>query len=362
MLNDKSLNSAWVAGLVWALISFSGAQEANTLSSAETEAGYDPLFNGKDLNNWHAYRSDKVTDAWRVKTDAPLGPRIENVAGEKRSIMTDNKYQNFDIKIDVKVTRDGNSGIFTRYEETALTEKDARSGPEFQVCGPENNDCSLEKRHFGSVYDLFGVSSSIRDTWYNAHGQWNQIRIVAFDSNYAHYGNGKKLLEYKIGTAEFIKAFNASKYANDVNNRRYYHIHPGAIMLQHHGEHGMAFRNLKAKELTVHPFLKEFPDGKWPEELPQDFVFGPPTTSLGSGMELVPSQITARHRGSGAIMVSVPLGHIDFQVTDVHGRQVPFIEMGEGRYSLSRHEGKFGIVVIRAILGNQSLSTIINLY
>ena len=262
------LFSALLAGELWA------QSPPNTLSEEEETAGYDLLFNGRDLNNWHAYRESAVTDAWAVRTNDPLGPRIENGNGRKVPVLTDKRYMNFDLKIDFQTPPGGNAGIFTRYEENAESYWRERSGPELQICGPEHSDCQSSIHTVGSCYDMFPVARALRDTWYNPPGEWNQIRIVAFDSNYVHYGNGLKLLEYKIGTEEFMAAYNRSQYASDGNNGNYYDIHPGGILLQHHGETGMTFRNIIAKELDVHPFTREFPSGEWPSALDQEFVFG----------------------------------------------------------------------------------------
>ena len=248
----------------------------NTLSEEEEKAGYDLLFNGQDLGGWHGYRTpDRVpSDVWSVRTDAPLGTRLQNRNSHKQHLLSDKTYTNFDLKIDVMTPVGGNSGIFVRYEEVATSAENARSGPEMQVCGPQHYDCRNVEHSFGTCYDLFPVNASIRSSWYNTPGEWNQIRIVAYDSNYVHYGNGMKLLEYKIGTQAFLQAYNASKYASDGNNGRYYDIHPGSILLQDHSTDGQAFRSIKAKTLSAHPFTQEFPDGDWPEELDQEYVFG----------------------------------------------------------------------------------------
>lgn len=294
-----SLAMAIGAGCMLTLQGQAYAQEANQLTTDEAAAGYDLLFNGTDLNNWHAYRLTDVTDAWTVKTNAPLGPRIENGNGNKLPILTDKKFTNFDLKIDVQTPVNGNSGVFTRYEEVATQSGNARSGPETQVCGPSHSDCASPKNGFGASYDMFPVKESLRTTWYNAPGSWNQLRIIAYDSNYVHYGNGKKLLEYKIGTPEYVAAYNASKYVSDGNNGRYYHIHPGGILLQHHGETGITFRNIKAKELTVNPFKKDFLDGKWPDTLSQSFVLEKTAVSLlqGARQRVTISRIQKRNPG-----------------------------------------------------------------
>lgn len=342
---------------IGSLAVLSNAQE-NKLSAAETAAAYDLLFNGTDMKGWHGYRTTTVPDAWTVKTTTPLGVRIENGNGNKTNILTDKKYKNFDFKYDVQTPAGGNSGVFVRYEETATNIADHRSGPETQVCGPSHPDCGSPKNSFGACYDMFPPKIT---NWYNPPGSWNQFRIIAFDSNYVHYGNGKKLLEYKIGTAEFLKAYADSKYASDGNNGRYYDIHPGGLMLQHHGEIGITFRNLKAKELDMHPFKREFKDGKWPDSLSQDFVFGA-TTGLGStsggysGPDISVSAV-----GSGSTLVKVAGEHTGFEAMGIDGRALPVRQTAEGAYLLDRARIPGAIAILRLRADGQSITKIIEL-
>lgn len=338
------------------------AQEVNKLNADETRAGYDLLFNGTDLSNWHAYRLTAVTAAWTVKNNAPLGPRIENLNNDpKLPILTNKKYTNFDLKIDVQTPADGNSGVFTRYEEIATQPGNARSGPEMQICGPADTDCAGETKHLGSCYDMFGVKASIRTTWANPPGQWNQMRIIAFDSNYVHYGNGKKLLEYKIGTQDFLRAYNESKYVSDGNNGRYYHIHPGGFLLQHHGEYGMTFRNVKAKELPLHPFKKEFPDGKWPETLSHEFAFAVPTSVAYSPEREVLGAITAETGSADLTLVRVAAEHSGFQAVGLDGRAVAFRKVSDGAYAFTRASNPSSLVVVRVRAGGRVVSKVVSL-
>jgi hypothetical protein len=360
MNNTRSLVlAACLAGLLTTKV---GAQDHNKLSSEESQAGYDLLFNGTDLSNWHSYRLNAVNGEWAVKTNAPLGPRIENLNPSSRlPILTNKKFTNFDLKIDVQTTAGGNSGIFTRYEEVATQPGNARSGPEFQVCGPNHDDCVGTTKHFGSCYDMFGVDPAIRTNWMNPPGQWNQVRIIAFDSNYVHYGNGKKLLEYKIGTQEFLTAYNRSKYVSDGNNGRYYHIHPGGILLQHHGEPGITFRNIKAKELTVHPLKLDFKDGKWPAVLDQGFTFGTPTGVKNSKEKKLLDGISTESVGSGLTLVRVAAEHSDFHAVHLDGRSIAFKKSAEGAYTLSRGDQAPGLVVVRVRAGGRLLSKLVSL-
>ena len=104
----------------------------NKLTSDESAAGYDLLFNGTNLTNWHNYGGADVSDAWKVRTNTPLGVRIEISSGTIQNILTDKPYKNFDFKVDVQTPANGNSGIFFRYEEEEPNAFDYRSGPEFQ--------------------------------------------------------------------------------------------------------------------------------------------------------------------------------------------------------------------------------------
>jgi hypothetical protein len=359
------LDGLAISGAIALLIaSGAGAQEQNKLSAQETQARYNLLFNGKDLSNWHAYRQTTVTDAWSVKTTAPLGARIENGTGTFLPILSGIKFKNFDLKIDVQTPAGGNSGIFTRYEETALSSGNARSGPEFQICGPNHNDCIEKEKQFGASYDMFAVKESIRPNWFNPSGTWNQIRIIAFDSNYVHYGNGKKLLEYKIGTADYLKAYNASKYADDGNNGRYYDIHAGGILLQHHTETGITFRNIKAKELGIHPFLKDFKEtGKWPEELSQEAVLWDTVVTVGIAgkRQSDPIAFSTAFDGSGAIRIQIDSKHEGFQTMGIDGRAIAHRKLASGTYSIGKTDGASGIVILRVRAGGQSQTHIVNL-
>jgi hypothetical protein len=337
------------------------AQE-NQLTPSEAAAGYDLLFNGKDLSNWHGYRTPgRVPSYWQVKSDGPLGVRIENAAGGTVPILADKPYKNFDVKIDVQTPVNGNSGIFLRYEEVVSYYGDARSGPEVQICGPDHSDCKSPLNAFGASYYMFAVTENLRTSWYNPPGSWNQIRVIAYDSNYVHYGNGKKLLEYKIGTTEFMNAYNASKYKSDGNNGRYYDIHAGGILLQHHGETGLTFRNLKAKELTVHPFKKDFANGKWPDTLGQGFVLESAPVSAQLKDESISDKVKLTSRNHGATEIRVLTPHSEFQALSTDGKALQFQRTSENTYSLSTPPNGAGIAIIRIRSEGRQLSKIISL-
>lgn len=343
----RPLIAGWLIGF---LATWAAAQMENTLTPAESTAGYDLLFNGSDLNDWHAYRSTELPgNSFAVKTDGPLGPRFEIVPG-RQPILTDKKFRNFDLKVDVKVPSIGVSGIFTRYEEISVDPNHSASGPWFLLCSPESGgECGGNGYSFGASYDLFRVEEPLRFSWHDTAGTWNRVRIIAYDSNYVHYGNGKKLLEYKIGTPEFFEAYNRSKFAYDGNNGRYYDIHFGGFMIQHHGEPGFAFRNFKAKELEVHPFRREFPDGSWPDSLPQDFVFGTAPSAF-HGERIAQRGFTSRRSGSGETLLQFASPPTDLRAAGIDGRAMQLRDLGRGVFAIPRQERNPGIIFLRFTL------------
>jgi len=350
----------------------------NKLSLQEEKAGYDLLFNGTDLNNWHAYRTNAVTNAWTVKSDGKLGARIENQSGDKLPILTNKKYQNFDLKINWQCPENGNSGIFIRYLEVAATANNKRSGPEAQVVGPKHSDGQNQNHTPGAAYDMFPVPDSLRHQWTNVSGTWNEFRIIAYDSNIVHYGNGIKLLEYKIGTPEYMVAYNKSKYAGDGNNGMYYDLHEGSFLLQHHGEIGITYRNIKAKKLSVHPFLQEFPKGKWPDILAQSYVLGKrgctvasspnydSTAEVGDGScvssvyqkEMVNLKVGLEKRG-GQFLIKLPMKYSKVNLYKINGSKIEIQKMGRLNYVVNEEQITSGLYFLTVRVGRQRFSKLL---
>ncbi len=356
--------------------------QVNTLSPQESQAGYDLLFNGKDLNNWHAYRSTGVNTYWTVETNAPLGPRIQNHSGSWEPILSNKTYKNFDMKVEIAPGVASNSGIFFRYQEIATNYGNARSGPEMQICAAGNSDCDSPLHKFGAVYDMFPVNDPVRNTWDKPAGQWNEVRVVAFDSNYVHYGNDLKLVEYKIGSPAFIAAYNASKYSGDGNNGNYYNIHFGSILLQNHNEPTpVSFRNLRIRELKVNPLRQEFKDGVWPATLPLSYVFGKrgcmdnlaknydPTAEVSDSsciaVTLIEKRIgklkvASRKLSEGVYSVTLTDTHSDFSVYTVAGQSIAFQKSDLNGY-VFKSPDKTGFLILKFRLGGTPVSRLISI-
>ncbi len=224
------------------------AQDHNVLTAAEKADGYVQLFNGKDLSGWKIYKSNATPKGWLVKSENGITHLETATGGQDNLISAQNDWQNFDLKVEWRVPNRGNSGIFIRYME--IDSWAGASGPEAQVVDINHSDGQTTLHRAGTCYDMFPLNPG-HETWWKPTGEWNQFRIVAYNNHVAHYGNGKKLLEYDFNSAAFATAFAASKYRDYPN---YKTVHPGAIFVQHHGETGIAFRDMRIKKLTQDPW------------------------------------------------------------------------------------------------------------
>ena len=127
--------------------------------------GYKSLFNGKDLAGWHISRTTHqgTTPNFFVKNTVLTG--MQHPFGQGGVLLTDKKYKNFELYLEVKLDSFCNSGIFLRSTE---------SGQAYQV----------ELAEPGGTGDLFGemlpISKPAQATgkaavWKPA--DWNSFRI-----------------------------------------------------------------------------------------------------------------------------------------------------------------------------------------
>jgi hypothetical protein len=237
-----------------------GAQTAhNTLSTEESASGYQLLFNGTNLTGWRGWNSLTPPNTWTVVAESTWNV-IRNTQGTSNPLITaDSSFQNFDLKYEYWIPSEANSGLFIRYNFYGKDPWGGNSGPETQIAALNNSDGTNTLHRNGTCYDMFGLNNDAVN-WDKTRlnntkndSVYHQFRIVAFNNRVAHYGNGVKLLEYDMTSSAYNTRYTASKYKDYPT---YKTVHPGGIYLQHHGEYGIRFRNLKIKKLTQSPWAQ----------------------------------------------------------------------------------------------------------
>lgn len=224
------------------------AAEANALTEAEKAAGWKLLFDGKSLDMWRGYNKDSLPKlGWVVKDGEMViektpEPRPEDFGGD---IITKEKFGNFELTVDFKITEHANSGIFY----FVMEEKDSamwHNAPEFQIIDNDSwaksdPDFNMDTHRTGDNYDM----ESCAGQYMNPVGEWNTARIVHNNGKVEHWLNGQKCLEYEVGSEKWKEQLAKSKFKG---YPQYALTKEGHIGLQDH-DHEVRFRNIKIRNL-----------------------------------------------------------------------------------------------------------------
>jgi hypothetical protein len=193
--------------------------------------GFAPLFNGRDLSGWQVM-GDR---SWSVKDGAIA------CSGEGHGwLRSDAQYRDFTLRLEYKVARNANSGIFLR----ARTDGDpAFTGMEVQVLDDYGEP--PDKHSNGALYDA--VAPAVNPS--KPAGEWNQVEITLWGDELTVFENGHKL--YAVNLSD--PALNAAQPPE----RKFPNRAPvGYIGLQNHGC-TVEYRNLRIREGFVPMFNGE---------------------------------------------------------------------------------------------------------
>ena len=91
-------------------------QKDNTLTKKEEKQGWQLLFDGTSTNGWHSFNKPQIGSAWNVENDAfHLGKKEDRDAGG--DAITNEVFGDFELKLDWKISPNGNSGIMFLVKE-----------------------------------------------------------------------------------------------------------------------------------------------------------------------------------------------------------------------------------------------------
>jgi hypothetical protein len=219
----------------------------NKLSDKEIEEGWELLWDGRTTEGWRGARLTGFPEKGWVIEDGILKV-LKSDGGESTNggdIVTVEKYRNFELKVDFKITHGANSGI-KYFVDTELNQGAGSSiGCEFQILDDNNHpDAKLGvngNRTLASLYDLIPAPS---DKKYR--GGFFNTALIKVDGNHVeHWLNDVKVLEYERNTQMWDALVNYSKYKVWPG---FGTAEEGHILLQDHGDE-VWFKNIKIKVL-----------------------------------------------------------------------------------------------------------------
>jgi hypothetical protein len=195
------------------------------------------LFDGSSTDAFRGFRRDTFpSKGWVVEGDA-----LKTVVGGDRcDLISKDRYKDFELELEWRVSPGGNSGVFY---DVAETETEAYfTGPEIQVIDDAGHaDAKNPKRTAGSLYDLITPGGRAKPA-----GEYNRFRIVKKNGHVEHWLNGAKVVEYQLGSPELTQMIAASKFKD---MQRFAKEGQGYVSLQHHGQE-VWFRNVRIRALS----------------------------------------------------------------------------------------------------------------
>jgi hypothetical protein len=197
---------------------------------------------------WQSLLTSDSAQGWRGWTDPaalPAGWHVNGGVlskdGDVDDLVTVKKYGNFELELEWKIGKEGNSGIF--YRATREYDHVYWSGPEYQLLDDANTeDGKARNTAAGSVYALYGGPAGV----VRPYGHWNKSRLIVRGTHVEHWLNGKKFVVYELNSPEWKAKVAASKFAKYPN---YGLATSGFIGLQ--GDHpgALAIRHMRIREL-----------------------------------------------------------------------------------------------------------------
>jgi hypothetical protein len=207
---------------------------SDSAASAPAEGEWRTLFDGRSLDAWRGFRSDRVPAGWQV-VDGAL-TRV----GEGGDLITRDEFGDFELALEWKVAEGGNSGIMYRVTEDAGATYE--TGPEMQVLDDaRHKDGESRLTAAGAAYGLYPAPAGV----VKPAGEWNAVRIVVRGNHVEHWLNGIKVVEYELGSPDWKAKVEASKFKQWPGYGR---AASGHIALQDHGDQ-VAYRDIKVRAL-----------------------------------------------------------------------------------------------------------------
>ncbi|HIC83694.1 MAG TPA: DUF1080 domain-containing protein [Candidatus Marinimicrobia bacterium] len=193
------------------------------------------LFDGKTVKGLRGYKQSGFPNSWEI-----VDGTLKTVPGHGVDLISEEVYKNFELELEWKVPKGGNSGIF--YFATEEGDYIWQSALEMQVVDDEKHiDGKNTLTSAGALYAMIAPSANV----VKPVGEFNQVRIKVKNNHVEHWLNGTKIVEYVYGSDMMWDLVAKSKF-----NKMplFAKASEGHIGLQ--GDHGLIwYKNIRIRRL-----------------------------------------------------------------------------------------------------------------
>jgi hypothetical protein len=202
---------------------------------------------GADSLPWRSLLLDHSAPAWRgwkapgLPTGWHIAGGVLSKEGSVDDLVTTQSFGDFELELEWKIGRGGNSGIF--YRGTREYDHIYWRAPEYQILDDANApDGKNRLTAAASAYALYGAPADVVLPF----DHWNKTRLVVRGTHVEHWLNGRKVVEYEFQSADWKSKVSSSKFAAYPN----YGLAPaGLIGLQGDHSGALAIRRMRVREL-----------------------------------------------------------------------------------------------------------------
>jgi len=211
------------------------AGELNSLTEAEQKAGWQLLFDGKDINkHWRNLGQKNVTgEGWAIEKGV-----LVKLQGKKAgNLLTRRTWTDYEFAWEWKIGTKGNNGV-----KYMVLEKRGAIGHEYQMIDDsfwQKKPLSLTGTFYAVLPRAVKLAEPVRID------KWNHSRIKVQDQQVEHWLNAEKILSYELGSKPVLEGVAKSKFKKFEGFGKKV---AGHILLTDHNDR-CEFRNLKIREL-----------------------------------------------------------------------------------------------------------------
>ncbi|MGB5818070.1 MAG: DUF1080 domain-containing protein [Saonia sp.] len=216
-------------------------EKTETVISEEIEIVENEWISLMDASKWRGYNMDSLPGNWAIEDGViECFGEAGDMGGD---IISKEQYDNFELRLEWKISPAGNSGIFYHVVEDTMYHSPYQTGPEYQILDDVGFPEPVED--WNSAGANYAMHTANEKKSLKPVGAWNTSRIIFNMGKVEHWLNGEKIVEFDKFTEDWMAKRNSGKWKDYPD---YGKSNKGYLALQDHGA-GVWFKNVKVRRL-----------------------------------------------------------------------------------------------------------------